>query len=208
MRCLFAKGTVPTVVDSAIEKEDGIMRYSKKTILLKDGRECILRNAEEKDGQACLENFILTHEQTDFLASYTDEITYTVEQEAALLKSKAENEGTVEILAEVDGKVVGLAGIDPLGRGFKTGHRAGFGISIDSDYWGLGIGRAMTAACIECAKMAGYAQLELDVVAENTRAIKLYESMGFLEFGRNPLGFRSRITGWSELVLMRLDLRE
>jgi ribosomal protein S18 acetylase RimI-like enzyme len=88
----------------------------------------------------------------------------------------------------------------------KVKHRAEFGISVDKAYWGLGIGRALTEACIECAKEAGYAQLELEVVAENRSALTLYESVGFVEYGRNPKGFRSRLTGWQELVLMRLEL--
>ena len=53
---------------------------------------------------------------------------------------------------------------------------------------------------------AGYAQLELEVTAENKRAIELYKSEGFVEFGRNPKGFRSRESGWQELVLMRREL--
>ena len=44
---------------------------------------------------------------------------------------------------------------------------------MDQEYWGLGIGRALTEACIEYAKRAGYAQLELEVVAENSSAIGL-----------------------------------
>ena len=50
------------------------MKYYKK-ITLKDGRECTLRNGEERDGEAVLANFILTHEQTDYLLSYPDEST-------------------------------------------------------------------------------------------------------------------------------------
>ena len=49
-------------------------------------------------------------------------------------------------------------------------------------------------------------QLELEVVAENRAAIALYESVGFVEYGRNPKGFRSRFIGWQEVVLMRLDM--
>ena len=100
---------------------------------------------------------------------------------------------------------MGSAGIGCVGRREKTRHRAEFGISVDKAYWGLGIGRALTEACIECAKKAGYAQLELEVVAENRSAIGLYESVGFVEYGRNPKGFRSRLTGWQEVVLMRLE---
>jgi ribosomal protein S18 acetylase RimI-like enzyme len=64
----------------------------------------------------------------------------------------------------------------------------------------------MTEACIECARNAGYEQLELEVVSENESAIRLYESVGFTEFGRNPKGFRSRETGYQELISMRLEL--
>ena len=181
------------------------MEY-RETITLKDGRECILRNGTEEDGAAVLDIFILAHAQTDNLLTYPDECKMTAEQEAAFLKAKTESDNEIEILAEIDGRIVGNAGIDSLGSKEKLRHRAEFGISVDREFWGLGIGRALTRSCIECAKKAGYAQLELDVVAENTNAIALYESEGFVEYGRNPRGFRSRLTGWQELVLMRMEL--
>lgn len=183
------------------------MEYDK-TVRLRDGRKCRLRSAEARDAQAVLEVFIRTHEQTDFLTTYPEETSFTAEQEARFLQKKAESAREVEILAEMDGVVVGTAGIDAVGEREKTKHRAQFGISLDREYWGLGIGKALTAACIECAKTAGYSQLELDVVAENARALSLYRSAGFAEYGRNPRGFRSRLTGWQELVLMRLELDE
>ena len=74
------------------------------------------------------------------------------------------------------------------------------------EYWGVGIGRALLEACIKCAKEAGYAQLELTVVAENARAIALYQKAGFVEYGRNPRGFHSRINGYQEVVYMLLKL--
>ena len=37
-------------------------------------------------------------------------------------------------------------------------------------------------------------------------ALALYKKFGFVEYGRNPKGFRSRNTGYQELVLMRLAL--
>ena len=181
------------------------MEY-RKTIQLKDGRECVLRNGTAEDAQAVLDNFLLTHGQTDNLASYPDEVTFTVEQERDFLRKRAESPCEIEILAEVEGKVAGTAGIDRIGSYAKARHRAGFGISIDRAYWGLGIGRALTRACIECARSAGYAQLELEAVADNAPALALYESEGFTEYGRNPKGFRSRTSGWQELVLMRLEL--
>ena len=182
-----------------------IMEY-RNIITLKDGRTCILRNGTEKDGKAALDNFILTHEQTDYLLTYPDETDITAEQEAEFLKSKAESACEIVILAEVDGAVAGLAGIDSMGDKDKIRHRADFGISVDEAYWGLGAGRALTEACIECARKAGYEQLELNVAADNTRAIELYKKAGFVEFGRNPRGFKSRLSGYQELVYMRMEL--
>ena len=181
------------------------MKY-QKTIQLKDGRACTLRNGAETDGQALLELFLLTHAQTDWLLSYPDEVTFTAEQEEQFLREKAESENEIEILAELDGKLIGSAGVFAVRNAEKTRHRAGFGISVDKAYWGLGVGRALTEACIECAKSAGYLQMELEAVAENESALKLYESVGFVEYGRNPKGFRSRVSDWQPIVLMLLDL--
>ena len=181
------------------------MEYCK-TVTLKDGRACRLRNATAKDGQSALDTFLLTHKQTDYLLSYPDENVMDAEGEGNFLQAKADSERDIEIVAEIDGNVVGLAGIDAVGTQEKVRHRAEFGISIVKDRWGIGIGRALTEACIECAKKAGYAQLELEVVSDNTNAVALYQSMGFAEYGRNPRGFRSRFAGWQELILMRLEL--
>ena len=89
---------------------------------------------------------------------------------------------------------------------YKVKHRADFGISVLKEYWGLGLGKALTKACIQCAKNAGYNQLELNVVADNERALSLYRSLGFEEFGRNPRGFNSKTSGYQELIYMMLKL--
>ena len=107
----------------------------------------------------------------------------------------------------MDGKVAGTAGIDAIGTQYKVTHRAEFGISILKEYWGLGIGQALMEACIHCAKTAGYAQLELDVVAENARAISMYQTAGFVEYGRNPKANRTRNAGFQELITMQMELK-
>ncbi|MBQ3322115.1 MAG: GNAT family N-acetyltransferase [Firmicutes bacterium] len=181
------------------------MKYYKE-LQLKDGRTCILRNGTAEDGQAVFEIFNLTHEQTDWLLSYPDENSFDAEQEAEFLQKKTDSTDEIEIVAEIDGKIIGTAGIECANPKYKMKHRAEFGISVDKECWGLGIGRALTQACIDCAKAAGYTQLELGVVADNERAVALYESEGFAEFGRNPRGFNSRLVGYQPLVLMRLEL--
>jgi len=183
------------------------MEYHK-VIELRDGRRCVLRNGTAEDARAALDSFNLTHEETDYLLTYPDEGVLTVEDEAKYLQEATESDDEIEILAEVDSCIVGSAGVSCVGSKEKLRHRAECGVGIERAYWGFGIGRALIEACIECARAAGYAQLELEVVADNERAIALYQSKGFIEYGRNPRGFRSRQSGWQELVLMRLELDE
>lgn len=181
------------------------MKY-EKIIRLKNGKQCLLRNAFESDAQAVIDIFNLTHEETDYLLSYSDEHVLDIEGERKFLKNKFDSENEVQILALVDNVVVGMAGIGAIGATYKLKHRAELGISVAKEFWSLGIGKALMEACIECARKAGYVQLELTVVAENERAVSMYKRAGFVEYGRNPKGFNSRISGFQEVIHMRLEL--
>ncbi|MBQ2328456.1 MAG: hypothetical protein II382_04645, partial [Oscillospiraceae bacterium] len=46
----------------------------------------------------------------------------------------------------LDGKLIGSAGVFAVRRAEKVRHRAGFGISVDKAYWGLGIGPVRTVS--------------------------------------------------------------
>ena len=52
---------------------------------------------------------------------------------------------------------------------------------------GMVIGAALTGACIDCAKEAGFRQLELEVVGDNENAVRLYKRYGFMESGSPSL---------------------
>jgi len=106
----------------------------------------------------------------------------------------------------IDGHIVGSAGVCAVRSRRKDDHRARFGISILKEYWGMGIGLALMDASVDCARQAGYTQLELEVVADNERAVSLYRRAGFEEYGRNPRGYWSASAGYQELVYMRLEL--
>ncbi|MDY3919060.1 MAG: GNAT family N-acetyltransferase [Candidatus Limivivens sp.] len=181
------------------------MEY-RKTVILKDGTECLLRNGEDSDAEAVYRCFQLTHGETENLLSYPEENSFDISQEGQFLLDQKESENAVEICAFLEGRLAGTAGIGPVGKNLKVKHRAEFGVSIEKSFWGRGIGRALTEACIECARKAGYLQLELDVVSTNRNAAALYKSVGFVEYGRNPRGFCTRSGEWQELILMRLEL--
>ncbi|MCR4939788.1 MAG: GNAT family N-acetyltransferase [Treponemataceae bacterium] len=181
------------------------MEYEQR-IQLRNGKEAVIRNGNETDGKTVFEVFNRTHAETDYLLSYPEENSFDPEQEAQFLKEKTISSNETELVAVIDGKIAGTAGIEAVGNKYKVKHRAEFGISVLKEYWGLGLGKALTMACIQCARDAGYDQLELNVVAENERALSLYRTLGFVEFGRNPRGFNSKNTGYQELIYMRLQL--
>lgn len=181
------------------------MRYAK-TVLLAGGQELLARNAVASDARALRDTMRRAHAQTDYLLSYPDEQSVDDEQEARSLEETERSGNEVELVAIIDGRIVGSAGVSAVRSRRKVAHRARFGISILKEYWGMGIGRVLMEASINCARQAGYTQLELEVVADNQRAVSLYRRAGFEEYGHNPRGYRSASVGYQELVHMRLEL--
>ena len=181
------------------------MKYREK-VVLKNGQDCIIRNATYEDGPEMADLFVLAHSESDYLLSYPEEHNFDVKCESEFLQKRAESDNEVMLLAVVNDKTVATAGISAVGNKYKVRHRAEFGIDVIKEYWGLGIGKSIMKACVQCARNAGYKQLELEAVADNKRAINMYQSIGFVEFGRNPLGFISRYSGPQELVYMRMVL--
>ncbi|MFF8729407.1 GNAT family N-acetyltransferase [Streptomyces sp. NPDC015171] len=59
-------------------------------------------------------------------------------------------------------------------------------LAVDAAAHGRGVGRALTAALIADARVAGVEVLTLDARGDNTAALHLYRSLGFTEYGRLP----------------------
>ncbi|MEK7691188.1 MAG: GNAT family N-acetyltransferase [Bdellovibrionota bacterium] len=72
-----------------------------------------------------------------------------------------------------------------------TKHRGSVGMGVRSDYRHKGIGKRLLAACLSKAKKNGLTRIELEVRADNSPAIKLYEHLGFKQeaLKRNALLF-------------------
>ena len=90
------------------------MKYDQ-TIITPKGLAVHIRNGVASDGSALLENFNLIHAETDYLLSYPDENHLDAEQESRYLEKKETSPNEIELIAFVDGKVAGTAGIDAIG---------------------------------------------------------------------------------------------
>ena len=83
-----------------------------------------------------------------------------------------------QLVAVVDQRAVGMIGLNRYEA--RRAHVGGIGMAVHDDYAGRGCGRALLEAVIAQADLwLNLTRLELDVWADNDRAIALYEHLGF-----------------------------
>lgn len=161
--------------------------YRNATIIKdKNGRDILLRSAEEKDAEALLDYMKITAAETPFLLREPDEISLTIEQEQAFIKAKKDSENELLLIAEIEGRHIGNASLMSAGGFKRYRHRCEIAIALYQEYCGLGIGKEMLEMVLDIAKKAGYEQAELEVIANNKPAIALYEKLGFQKYGTFP----------------------
>ncbi|GAY76594.1 GNAT family N-acetyltransferase [Sporolactobacillus inulinus] len=150
------------------------MSESKRTI----------REARKSDAAPVLAYLSRIAGETDFLTyGSVDELQLTVEKEEALFERYAKKDNAVFLVAEYDGTIVGTLNFEG-GKRRRTAHVGEFGISVRKDYWGKGIGRALLSHLIHWSKKTGIIRkINLMARSDNIRAIKLYESFGFVQDG-------------------------
>jgi RimJ/RimL family protein N-acetyltransferase len=82
-------------------------------------------------------------------------------------------------------------------------HTGRLGMGLIAPYRGQGIGRRLAAAAIEAARAAGMERIELEVLATNVNAIRLYEKLGFVHEGVKRRA-RHLDGAWEDNVMMAL----
>jgi putative acetyltransferase len=87
------------------------------------------------------------------------------------------------LVAEVEGELVGNAGLHSMGsmgRSARRRHAGYVGMAVRDDWHGRGVGTALMAAIVDVAdNWLGYRRLELTVYTDNESALALYRKFGF-----------------------------
>ena len=152
---------------------------------LRDGRLLKIRipQAEDKDAQGLLDHVSKINMETDFLIREADEFDFTLNKQKSFMKARINSEINLFIVGEIEGTIVGSCTLS--GSTLRREkHKLDLGISIQKEYWGLGIGRSLIAVGMEWAKEKNIKKITLKVDASNYRAVDLYESLGFEVEGR------------------------
>ena len=149
-----------------------------------------VRPASAGDARATAELFAAVAEERTGIA--TEPPVDVEERTARFAASIAES-----IVAEADGQIVGMIHTTVSRHGFGE-----FGMLVDRDWRGSGVGSALLQAAIDWARAQGLHKLCLEVFPHNTAAIALYRKYGFVEEGRRVRQYR-RTSGelWDSLVM-------
>jgi ribosomal protein S18 acetylase RimI-like enzyme len=111
--------------------------------------------------------------------------TFELEEKQDLewFAGRLENSHVFSALRE--GELIGTAGF-AIQQGQKNAHKGRlWGMYVRSSSRNLGIGRLLLNAVLDAAR-ENVELIQLSVVRENRPARRLYESLGFLEFGMEP----------------------
>ena len=101
------------------------------------------------------------------------------------------------IVAVADSQVIGMIHVEVSRHGFGE-----FGMLVDREWRGSGVGSGLLQAAIDWARDQGLHKLCLEVFAHNTAGIALYRKYGFVDEGHRVRQYR-RASGelWDSIVM-------
>ncbi len=140
-----------------------------------------IRKAVPDDAKAVasvLNSVILEGRYTAFTKPFTEE------DERTFIEGLSDRSAL--FVAEVDGKIVGIQVIesDGLARYLDSmQHIATLGTWIQSGFRGYKIGRSLAEASFTFAKSKDFEKIFIQVIADNTQALRFYGNLGFEKIG-------------------------
>jgi RimJ/RimL family protein N-acetyltransferase len=165
-----------------------------KTFRSKHGEEIIIRYPMWEDLDELI-RFINKISKEDTYITFSGEAV-SRDEEIAYLNNCFRNMkhgNSVHLYATCGAQVIGTCSVE---RVFlhrqRAMHVGTFGITLEKEFRGKGIGQTMAETVIEEAKnrLRGIEMLTLDVYSENEKAIKMYEKLGFKKAGVIPNGLK------------------
>lgn len=172
------------------------------TITSKSGKIITLRPPKEGDTQIMLD-FINGIGKEDIYVNVNPDDLYTKEQEAVFLKStltQIENQTAIYYLAFDQGALIGTCSVHKGNK--RRQHTGNFGIIIKKEYRGDGIGSQLAKLVIQQAvEKLKVSMIILKVFQPNELAIKIYENLGFKQYGYLPNGLSYK-DGFIDEIMM------
>lgn len=170
--------------------------------LLRNGEKVIIRKPNVEDAKAIINVMTIADTETLFLARNPGEFCTPVEREKQIIENVLADNDSEWFVAEYDNKVIGQCSVGLVRRNARYRHRATCAFVILKDYCNLGIGGKMMEECIKWCRKHGVTQLELDVVKNNERALKMYQNFGFEIIGTKEMALKYQDGTYADEYLM------
>lgn len=136
-----------------------------------------IRTVEAADAEKLLSMLRKLDKETNFMMYESDERTTTIAEMSERINESLKN-SSLMIVAEVNSEIVGFLSAE---RGFanRIKHSAYIVVGILKEYCGKGVGTRLFNNLLEWTELNGITRLELTVMTNNEKAIKLYKKFGF-----------------------------
>jgi RimJ/RimL family protein N-acetyltransferase len=172
------------------------MKPTPSAHMLPDGRTIIVRCANSSDAHNLIELKLSYIKGTTSIPLYEDEYRNTVEQEAALIKRYNDEQNSILLVAECEGRLIG--NIDLTGsQRRKLFHTGMVGMGIRYEWQNNGIGSLLLSSTLDWAREHSPITIVwLEVYSDNMAGIRLYEKHGFTMCGeiKNFFGNADKIS--------------
>ncbi len=173
-----------------------------RNIELKFGTLCI-RSATAADAPALLA-FNRTMAAWELSVAEPDEVPADVQALINEIELLSADPQRLRLVAENQGHVIGgLDFVAPARRRIR--HRGRFGIAVAENWRGRGIGAALIHAMLDWARAHPHIEkVRLNVLSENTRAVALYQRLGFAEEARRVAEYKFPAGRYCDDIMMSL----
>ncbi|WKA46915.1 GNAT family N-acetyltransferase [Geobacillus zalihae] len=173
-----------------------------RRLVTASGQPIVIRTAWPEDAERIVAFVKAVTAEALYLLTTEAEVTVTEDQQRQWLQKMADDPGKLALLAEHDGEMIGFLDFHN-GNKRRTKHQGSFGMSVKNGFRGQGIGAALLAALLDWAKENPLIEkVCLEVVADNTNAIRLYQKFGFVEEGVKKKAAKIDDGTYWDLILM------
>ena len=175
--------------------------------ITKEGQKVTVRQPTEKDAEGIINYSKILFASTDQVLTTLEEYTITVAQEKTWINNFSKSPNSLLLIAEFDQQIVGLLFFSGNTKK-KNAHTGEFGISVHPDFQRLGIGRHLLETLLTWAREnKTIEKIFLNVFSTNTKAIKLYDDVGFVEEGRHVKAIRQPSGEYVDVLQMYIGTK-
>lgn len=166
------------------------------------GRLVHIRTAQPSDALAIHAITAEAIAESAYHISESQEFTLTTKEEEAWIRQHAEHPAQVMVVAEFDGEVVGIIHFES-GARQRQAHVGELAMNVATAQREQGVGRCLLEALSDWAQ--NHPQIErlgLRALSTNSRALRLYAAMGFVEEGRRVQAIKLGPGQYADEVIM------